>query len=378
MSIKASSLHNLQIVTLTDGKNVDKVKDVIYDGQSNKVKALLIDEKGWFKGAKILLLSDVTSIGTDAVTIENHDCFISSDDQTDDNISVIVNDNNFLSKNRVMTESGVDLGRVTDIYFEFPSGTVTAIEVSKGFMQNILSGKKSINVSDIITVGKDNLVVSDVTEEDFDSQQQGLQKVANEAKTTTASIAAATVSKTQEMVEIAKSKIDEVVKSKPVQDGIVKTQEIANNAKDKVMDTFKDAKDEIQSGRAEEKIKNTFNDTKQKTVELGENVQDKVSHLNSDTKDDIKSSQTELNTSEDIELNKENHEKVTNNEQYFGDELSEDHNLLLNNAIGKTVQTEIVNDENYIVAEVGDVVTEELILEATDHNVLDKLLVSIK
>lgn len=378
MSIKASSLHNLQIVTLTDGKNVDKVKDVIYDGQSNKVKALLIDEKGWFKGAKILLLSDVTSIGTDAVTIENHDCFISSDDQTDDNISVIVNDNNFLSKNRVMTESGVDLGRVTDIYFEFPSGTVTAIEVSKGFMQNILSGKKSINVSDIITVGKDNLVVSDVTEEDFDSQQQGLQKVANEAKTTTASIAAATFSKTQEMVEIAKSKIDEVVKSKPVQDGIVKTQEIANNAKDKVMDTFKDAKDEIQSGRAEEKIKNTFNDTKQKTVELGENVQDKVSHLNSDTKDDIKSSQTELNTSEDIELNKENHEKVTNNEQYFGDELSEDHNLLLNNAIGKTVQTEIVNDENYIVAEVGDVVTEELILEATDHNVLDKLLVSIK
>jgi sporulation protein YlmC with PRC-barrel domain len=53
MTIKASSMGNLPIITINDGKTISKVRDIIYDGQTNQVKALLIDEKGFYTGAKI-------------------------------------------------------------------------------------------------------------------------------------------------------------------------------------------------------------------------------------------------------------------------------------------------------------------------------------
>jgi uncharacterized protein YrrD len=159
MTIKASSMGNLPIITINDGKKISKVRDIIYDGQSNQVKALLIDEKGWFKGAKILLLNNINSIGPDAVIIDDEDCFVYSDELNENNTSVIVDDHNFLTKNQVITESGTDLGRVTDLFFEFPSGNVITIEVSKGFLQNMGSGSKHVNILDIVTIGKDSLIV---------------------------------------------------------------------------------------------------------------------------------------------------------------------------------------------------------------------------
>lgn len=388
MSLKASSINGLPIVTLNDGKNINKVKDVIYDGHTNAVKALLIDEKGWFSGAKILLLEDVHSIGKDAVIIKDEDCFVSSDDQSDDNISVIVNDNNFLTKNRVMTESGVDLGRVTDIYFDFPSGNVMAIEVSKGFMNNIGSGTKKVNVLDIITIGKDNLIVRDFTEEVFEiqSQEQGVNKIINDTKVATASIAAATVSKSQEIFEATKSKFDEVVNSQPVQDTMAKTQEIANSTKENIVNSYNSTKEEIQSGRAEEKLKETFNNGKEKVQEFGHNVQDKVSNTYNNTKEDIESGKTEHDIKEKAGETKENIEntanKVKDNVTSKVEEI--DHNINNNidsmnqdleyEALGKFVQTDVISYNNQLIAKAGEKVTEDMIKKAKETNTLEKLL----
>jgi uncharacterized protein YrrD len=281
MTIKASSIGNLPIITINDGKNISKVRDIIYDAKTNSVKALLIDEKGWFKGAKILLLKDINSIGNDAVTIEDEDCFINSDDQHDNNISVIVDEDNFLTKNRVLTQSGTDLGRVTDLFFDFPSGEVLTIEVSKGFMQNMGSGAKNINVLDIITMGQDNIMVKDFTEEVFEMQgnEQGVNKLINDTKDTATSI-----------IDAAKQKIDEVVHSKPGQDTVAKTKEVAGNVRDKVFNAYEDTKDSIESGEVEQKLSDTMKEGKVKAQELGRKVHDKISDTYDHTAEEIEAS----------------------------------------------------------------------------------------
>jgi uncharacterized protein YrrD len=299
MTIKASTISGFPIITLIDGKNVNKVKDVIYDSQNNQVKALLIDEKGWFKGAKILLLSDITSIGEDAVTIDSEDCFISSDEQNDTNISVIVDEKNFLTKNQVMTESGKDLGRVTDLYFDFPTGEVVSIEVSKGFLQNIGSGTKNINITDIVTVGTDNLIVKDFTEEDFDAQ--GQVQGANKVVADTKGVAASVVTKAQDAIEAAKGKIDEMVHSDQVQGAIEKTKEVASNVKDKVVDTYHDTKDNIESGKAQEDMKQGLEDTKSKVANAYHNTKEKVSDTYHDAKDNIESSKAKKDMKEHMD-----------------------------------------------------------------------------
>jgi uncharacterized protein YrrD len=179
MTIKASSLGNMPIITINDGKTISNVRDIIYDGKINQVMALLIDEKGQHSGAKVLRLQDINSISEDAVIIENEDCFVYSDGLNNDNMSVIVDHNNFMTKNQVITESGTDLGRVTDLIFDFPSGEVLTIEVSKGFKDNMTSGPKNINILDIITIGEDNLIVKDLTQEEF--EMRGHNKVKNKA-----------------------------------------------------------------------------------------------------------------------------------------------------------------------------------------------------
>ncbi len=280
MTIKASAMGNLPIITINDGKKVSKVKDVIYDGQTNHVKALLIDEKGWFKGARILMLSDINSIGHDAVIIKDEDCFVYSDEVNDSNIAVIVDDNNFMTKNKVMTESGTDLGRVTDLFFDFPTGEVVTIEVSKGFMHNLGSGAKNINIHDIITIGEDNLIVRDFTEEamEIQGQEQGVNKLATDTKDKATSI-----------IDAAKSKIDEVVHSKPVQDTMDKTKEIAGNVKEKVVTTYQGAKENIESGQAQEHVQNAMD----KTKEIAGNVKEKVVTTYHDAKDNVQSGQAQ-------------------------------------------------------------------------------------
>jgi uncharacterized protein YrrD len=299
MTIKASTISGFPIITLIDGKNVNKVKDVIYDSQNNQVKALLIDEKGWFKGAKILLLSDITSIGEDAVTIDSEQCFIHSDEQNDTNISVIVDEKNFLTKNQVMTESGKDLGRVTDLYFDFPTGEVVSIEVSKGFLQNMGSGTKNINITDIVTVGTDNLIVKDFTEEVFDAQGQvqGANKVVADTKDAASSV----VTKAQDVFESAKTKLDEIVHSDQVQGAIEKTKEVASNVKDKVVDTYHDTKDNIESGKAQEDMKQGMEDTKEKLADAYHNTKEKISDTYHDAKDNIESGKAERDMKDNID-----------------------------------------------------------------------------
>ncbi len=290
MSIKSSGIGNLPIITLNNGVNINTVKDVIYDSMTNQVKALLVDEKGWFKGAKILLLTDIKSIGKDAITIDTEDCIINSDDNTDMNIGVIVNEDNYLTKNKVITESGTELGRVTDLYFDFPSGNVIELEVSSGFLKNLTSGTKKIQMLDIVKIGKDNLIVKDSVEQSLEHQDpvNGAAKVINDTKSKAHDILDATVSKSQEILEGSKAKISEVVNSNQAQDAMENVKNVSNNVKDKVSNSINNTKEDLQSTEPMEKIHNGI-DSGVKEVKK---VIDNSNIVSSQPKDDL---QVELN-----------------------------------------------------------------------------------
>jgi uncharacterized protein YrrD len=260
MTIKASSMGNLPIITLNDGKTISKVRDIIYDGQTNQVKALLIDEKGLYTGAKLLRLQDINAIGKDAVIIENEDSFVYSDAMNDEHITVIVDHDNFMTKNQVITESGTDLGRVTDLYFDFPSGEVLTMEVSKEFIQKLTSGTKNINILDVITISPNNLIVKDFTEEDSKAQVQDqvVNKGMLDINEDAASLVSSAMTKALEFANAAKSRIDDVVHSKTIQGTMDKTKEVATNIAGIVSNTYNDAKDKVESGQAKQHMPDTM------------------------------------------------------------------------------------------------------------------------
>ena len=183
MLTKATHVIGLPIITIAQGKRVDKVEDIIYDPHQNRVKALLIDKGGWFAEAKIVLIHDATSIGEDAVMIEDQDK-IKTASEVKDGVAAIAKEENYLTQTKVVAENGKELGKVSDIYFDTNTGEVEEFEVSQGLFKNVQSGKKKFKVSEIVTVGEDTTIVKSYTEAQFEDQAQhhGVQGAVNKTR----------------------------------------------------------------------------------------------------------------------------------------------------------------------------------------------------
>ncbi len=178
MFMKAKSIVGLPVLTVEDGNNEETcVTDVVYDSITNEVKALLVDDRGWFIGAKIVMLEDINSIGLDEVVIDSEELIIESDYKNQEVTTSLTDDSNFLTKNEVITQGGNILGRVTDIYFDFPTGAIDAVEVTEDLFQRYGPKCKKIFLSDVITMGENTLIVKntaqDILDNPFDTNGHG-------------------------------------------------------------------------------------------------------------------------------------------------------------------------------------------------------------
>lgn len=170
MLVKATDLIGTKVFTVDEGQKIEDVDDVIYNPLTNKVEALLISPSGIFSEAKVILLKDARGIGKDAIIIQNSE-MMKGTSQIAENLASIATHNDYLTENKIITENGVDLGKVVDILFDSHSGIVEGFEVSQG-LKDVATGKKFVKVADIITVGKDALIVKGFTESKFTEQDK--------------------------------------------------------------------------------------------------------------------------------------------------------------------------------------------------------------
>lgn len=164
----------LKLITLKDGKEVGKVKDVIFDPKKNKVKALKADDGGLLGPAKVVLLPEVHSIGEDAVTIESEEN-MKPLDEVKEPIASIEKLSQKVSDTTLVTTEGKELGNIDDLYFDPETGNVEEYEVSQPNQKGGKSKKKRIIVPEVVTVGEDVTVVSGYGENVFphlDSRKQ--------------------------------------------------------------------------------------------------------------------------------------------------------------------------------------------------------------
>lgn len=227
--IKGSDVLGLKVISVLEGKELHPVNDIIYDPALNKVTALLIDKGGWFSDARVIAIEDVQSIGEDAVIIESSDRVrpASSVNQRTANIA---RDDINLTKTRIITDKGTDVGTITDIFFD-SNGNVTEFEVSQGMFSTVQSGKKRIHVSDIITIGVDATVVKEDAKTTMASQanEQGIQGMFNAAKM-----------KTAETIDTAKQKTTAL--REKGEEHALKAQYQAQELQQKAQDTYTQTK----------------------------------------------------------------------------------------------------------------------------------------
>jgi uncharacterized protein YrrD len=233
MLIKGSDVIGTKIITINEGKEIEDVDDIVYDPTDNRVKALLVAPGGLFSDAKVILTEDVTAIGEDAVLVESRDV-LKDAGEVKGPVSSIAEGNTYLTKNKVISEEGKDLGTITDIYFDNKTGLVSEFEVSQG-LEDIKSGRKRIKITDIITVGEDAVIVRGYVEEEIQKQSEkgGVVGAVSKVKEEAPKMAEQARQKAQELTQKTREKAEEIRQRPQTQEAIERAKMETEKARQK-------------------------------------------------------------------------------------------------------------------------------------------------
>jgi uncharacterized protein YrrD len=152
---KSIEIIGLPIISIIEGTELGTVKSLLINPKDGSV-TILIDDAKWYWGAKFLPLSVVTGLGQYAITIENSDAILTLTDAPEVE-QLIVADLKVIGT-KVLTRNGLIQGKVTEILID-NSGKIVACEI-----ENINGEITSIDAQQILTFGKDVLIISDENE----------------------------------------------------------------------------------------------------------------------------------------------------------------------------------------------------------------------
>ncbi len=170
---KGKSIIGKDILSLEDGVKLDKVRDVVVDPDGRRVIALVVTEGGFLSSSKVVLTDEVSSFGKDAVVVRSSASVISVTDHTE--LRNLVEHGEKILGKKVFTTAGDDQGSIADIYFDEATGAVVGYEVSGGLIGDASKGTSYLATDEITTMGEDVVYVRPETAEALDGQVGGIQ-----------------------------------------------------------------------------------------------------------------------------------------------------------------------------------------------------------
>lgn len=168
--IKLQRLIGLPVIVIHSGKLVGTVKDAWFD-EHWRLKGLILEFAKWFaSSARAVSWNDVLTCGEDAVIISKEDAVVAMKPKEVRRAfhTGIVK----LKDLPVVTVHGVQLGRVSDVYFYPFQGTqIVGYELTDGFVSDLMEGRKWLKAPsdpDEVLLGEDAIIVPAVSEAELE------------------------------------------------------------------------------------------------------------------------------------------------------------------------------------------------------------------
>ena len=177
---KGKNVIGKEVLSYVDGEKSTSVKDLIIGLDNSSIVALLVDEGGLFSTARVVPMENVVSFGKDAVVISDTNSIVPADAYPA--VSEILDRKDKLLGKKVFTEGGDEEGSVSDIYFEEGTGEIFGYEVSGGMLNNVAKGSSYLPLEDIINIGPDLILIKSEAVYDMDAQVGGVQGALETAK----------------------------------------------------------------------------------------------------------------------------------------------------------------------------------------------------
>jgi uncharacterized protein YrrD len=156
MNVK--ELVGMTVFAIDGGINVGTVDRLIFSPEEMRVTDLIVSRGGAMleepEAQRVLPADRIKAIGRDAITIESEDLLDVTPDGEVPADRVAFDE---IEREKVITESGDEIGQVSSVSFSDNTFLLENVEVSRGF----LSGSAVIPVNQVVSIGEDVIVVKD-------------------------------------------------------------------------------------------------------------------------------------------------------------------------------------------------------------------------
>lgn len=129
----------LPVINLA-GEELGRIEDLVWEEGSLHLRGILISPAGVFTGPRFLELREIQTCGPDALTINKDQALATG--LPEGTLSWA----DFRGK-RVLDTTGRELGILEDVEIEWPSGRVIRLEVSQGLVEDLLNGRKLLDIN---------------------------------------------------------------------------------------------------------------------------------------------------------------------------------------------------------------------------------------
>ncbi len=135
---KSSEIMGLPVISINEGRELGKVRDLVINPAAKAVSALLIEDRKWFMGAKTCPFSAISGIGQDALTIETSQSVTAALDSPE--LLDLLAEEIRIIGSKLLTKTGQLQGKIVDMIVD-ESGKMISFDVEgiHGRMTNILS-----------------------------------------------------------------------------------------------------------------------------------------------------------------------------------------------------------------------------------------------
>lgn len=158
MIIKVADLKKAD-VTSQQGDKLSKIKHILYDPSEKRVIAFLTSEPNLMTDAKLIQMENIEEMSSNAIIVDTKDAEKKAS-SIGDAVSKLSKDTKLrLNKGKIISDDATEFGDVSDVFIESDTGQVIGFEVSQGKVKDIPEGKKTMKITEIVSVGEDAIVV---------------------------------------------------------------------------------------------------------------------------------------------------------------------------------------------------------------------------
>lgn len=169
---RARDIMGLPVITFNRGSKIYDVEDMILDPARPQVLALLVEEKSLFHSAKVIPFGYINAIGPDAVIVPDGKAVVDLDRLKDRELRALNNDQ-IVRGLRVLTDDGRKLGSINDMLIDTKTGEIKGYYMSIGRVLDVTQGERYLPAANVINVGRRVLYISPETGRMLDEQVGG-------------------------------------------------------------------------------------------------------------------------------------------------------------------------------------------------------------